>query len=188
MHIHCSDFLLQGARLTDSPSGWALNWSLCQSHCPHGFCQPTTKWVTCTDTDLFPSSRGFFWWVMLVLEFLTDLLQALEAKWRLRISMSTLLSSLPSSLWSDLNCTFFFWPRCVACGIFIPWPGIEPPPLHWKLGILATDHHGSPPELYSQSSSCVCYCLPHLPNRPFPQYLFFHIYTYRGVCLSEDLN
>ena len=108
MHIHCSDFLLQGARLTDSPSGWALNWSLCQSHCPHGFCQPTTKWVTCTDTDLFPSSRGFFWWVMLVLEFLTDLLQALEAKWRLRISMSTLLSSLPSSLWSDLNCTFFF--------------------------------------------------------------------------------
>ena len=23
---------------------------------------------------------------------------------------------------------FFFWPCCAACGIFIPWPGIEPMP------------------------------------------------------------
>ena len=23
---------------------------------------------------------------------------------------------------------FFFWPRCVACGILVPWPGIEPVP------------------------------------------------------------
>ena len=34
---------------------------------------------------------------------------------------------------------YFFWPCCVACGIFIPWPGVEPTrpttatqsPNHW---------------------------------------------------------
>ena len=24
--------------------------------------------------------------------------------------------------------SFFFWPRCTACGILVPWPGIEPSP------------------------------------------------------------
>ena len=51
-------------------------------------CQPMTEWVRCTNTGLLPSSRGLFWWVMLLLELLTDLLQTLEANWGLRFSMS----------------------------------------------------------------------------------------------------
>ena len=34
----------------------------------------------------------------------------------------------------------FFWPRCMACGILVPWPGMEsnPWPLQWKHGVLTT--------------------------------------------------
>ena len=35
-------------------------------------------------------------------------------------------SLVPSLIWS--RSFFFFWPRCTACGILIPWPGIEPRP------------------------------------------------------------
>ena len=35
-----------------------------------------------------------------------------------------------------------FWPYCMACGILVPWPGIEPCfepwTLHWKHGVLTT--------------------------------------------------
>ena len=34
-------------------------------------------------------------------------------------------------------CFCFFWPLCKACGILVPWPGIESP-LHWKCGVLTT--------------------------------------------------
>ena len=36
--------------------------------------------------------------------------------------------------------------RIFSCGMWdlIPWPGIEPWPLHWELRVLATDHQGSP--------------------------------------------
>ena len=26
------------------------------------------------------------------------------------------------------NGFFLFWPHCMACGIFVPWPGVEPGP------------------------------------------------------------
>ena len=33
---------------------------------------------------------------------------------------------------------FFFLPRCMACKILIPWPGIEPGPWQWKCRVLIT--------------------------------------------------
>ena len=30
------------------------------------------------------------------------------------------------------------------CGIFVPWPGIENSPLHWKVKSQPLDHQGSP--------------------------------------------
>ena len=35
-----------------------------------------------------------------------------------------------------------FWPCCVAWGILVPWPGIEPVPLPWKRGVLTTGPPG----------------------------------------------
>ena len=32
----------------------------------------------------------------------------------------------------------YFCPHPEACGILVCWPGIEPTPLHWKLGVLTT--------------------------------------------------
>ena len=34
------------------------------------------------------------------------------------------------------------WPS--ACGIVVPWPGIEPASLHWKADSLSLDHQRSP--------------------------------------------
>ena len=36
---------------------------------------------------------------------------------------------------------FFF--LAVPCGILVPWPGIEPHPLHWKPGVLTTGLPGN---------------------------------------------
>lgn len=38
--------------------------------------------------------------------------------------------------------TFFFWPRYVACRIFVPQPGIEP--RQWKHGVLTLDCQSIP--------------------------------------------
>ena len=38
---------------------------------------------------------------------------------------------------------FIYWPRHMACGILVSWPGIEPvPPVHWKHGVLTTGPPG----------------------------------------------
>ena len=39
--------------------------------------------------------------------------------------------------WGNLFLLFIhsFWPRHAACGILVPWAGIEPMPLHWKWGV-----------------------------------------------------
>ena len=150
-------------------------------------CQPVTEWVRRTNTDLFPSSRGLLWWVMLVLELLTDLLQTLEANWRLRFSISNSLF-FPCPFIMVRPELHFFWHAAWHVGSLFPDQELNPYLLHWKLGVLATDYHRSPPELYSQDSSCLHYCLSHLTNRAFPQYVSFHIYTYHGVCFSENLN
>ena len=31
--------------------------------------------------------------------------------------------------WFFLSSFFFFWPRCKACGVLVPWPGTKPAPL-----------------------------------------------------------
>ena len=41
-----------------------------------------------------------------------------------------------------------FWLCCVACGILVPWPGIEPGPQQWKHRVLTTGPPGN-----SQGSS-----------------------------------
>ena len=49
-------------------------------------------------------------------------------------------STPPGELW-----WFFFlifWPHQAACGIFVPWPGIELVPLHWQHGVLTTGPPG----------------------------------------------
>ena len=47
-----------------------------------------------------------------------------------------------------------------------PWPGIEPGPLHWELGVLATGPPGRFPWAFFKSALCChsflsCPCLPH---------------------------
>ena len=37
----------------------------------------------------------------------------------------------------------FFWPRCVACRILLPLPGIEPGPRQWKHQVLTTGPPGN---------------------------------------------
>ena len=36
-----------------------------------------------------------------------------------------------------------FWPWCSACGILVPWPGIELRPWQWKLRVLTTGFPGN---------------------------------------------
>ena len=38
---------------------------------------------------------------------------------------------------------FYFWPHSTACGISVPWPGIEPRPQQWKHWILTTRPPGN---------------------------------------------
>ena len=42
---------------------------------------------------------------------------------------------------------FIYWPHRTACRILVPWPGIEPVPLHCKYGVLTTALSGN--SLYS---------------------------------------
>ena len=39
---------------------------------------------------------------------------------------------------------FFFWPRCVACGVLVPHQGSNLRLLHWECGVLTPDQQGSP--------------------------------------------
>ena len=34
-------------------------------------------------------------------------------------------------------------PRCVACGILLPWPGLNPGPQQWEHGVLTTGPPGN---------------------------------------------
>ena len=43
-------------------------------------------------------------------------------------------------------CFLFLWLHHEACGILVPWSGIEPEPLQWKHGVLL-DHQGSPTKI-----------------------------------------
>ena len=38
--------------------------------------------------------------------------------------------------------SFFFFFFLAACGISVPWPGVDPCPLHWKHGVLTTGPPG----------------------------------------------
>ena len=44
-------------------------------------------------------------------------------------------------------CVVLFWLRCVACGILVPWPGIEPLPRQWNRQVLTTGPPGNSPFL-----------------------------------------
>jgi len=43
-----------------------------------------------------------------------------------------------------------------ACGIFVPWAGIEPLPLHWKVSSQPLDHQGSPNTSFSEHPHPSC--------------------------------
>ena len=51
---------------------------------------------------------------------------------------STQQSRRRGNLTLAINCFFSFWPHCVAYGILVLQPGIEPEPLHWKGRVLTT--------------------------------------------------
>ena len=51
----------------------------------------------------------------------------------------------------------FFWLYHTACRILVPWPGIKPMPLQWKLGILTTEPSGKSPYYY--------YCYFHFTDK-----------------------
>ena len=42
------------------------------------------------------------------------------------------------------------WRPMTTCGILVLWPGIEPAPQHWKLGVLIMGGQGSPSTLVSE--------------------------------------
>ena len=64
--------------------------------------------------------------------------------WRLKIKQSKcLVESWHSYYLLNIYITmpfllFFFWPYCEACGILVPWPGIEPGPPAMK--VLTPNH------------------------------------------------
>ena len=45
-----------------------------------------------------------------------------------------------------------FWLCCVACGILVPWPGMEPVPLHCKCRVLTTGLPGKSCSVVFQKS------------------------------------
>ena len=51
-------------------------------------------------------------------------------------------------LWTLIYFTslFLFWSHCEACRFLVPWPGIEPVPLQWKLGVPLTGPSGKSPD------------------------------------------
>ena len=44
---------------------------------------------------------------------------------------------------------FFFLPRCMACKILVPWPGIEPGPWQWKCWVLITRPSGNFQDIFN---------------------------------------
>ena len=43
------------------------------------------------------------------------------------------------------------WPCCAACGILVPWPGIEPRAQQWKRQALTTGPPGNSQEFYKST-------------------------------------
>ena len=68
---------------------------------------------------------------------------------------------------------FFFLLHQMACRILVPWPGTEPVPLHWKLGVLATGPPGKSLYIYFHSVYSLSHCR-HIPSS-----------TFLGVCYSS---
>ena len=53
---------------------------------------------------------------------------------------------------------FTFWSYPTACGILLPWPGMEPmPPTHWKCRVLTIRPLGSP---WTCNTECGLKCCP----------------------------
>ena len=73
--------------------------------------------------------------------------------------------------------------------ILVPWTGIDPYPLQWKLEVLTTGHQGSPDKCqsvsqFSQSLSCVRLCdpmdcsTPGLPvHHQIPEFAQAHVHS-----------
>ena len=79
--------------------------------------------------------------------FMTPWSAAYQAPPSMGFSRQEYWSGVPlPSPWRSISRYFFylfiFWPYPGACRILIPWPGIEPVPLHWKHRVLTTGPPG----------------------------------------------
>ena len=61
-------------------------------------------------------------------------------------------------LFFNYSILFNFWPCHIACGILVPWPGIESTTLHWKSRVLTTGPPGKSWECVCLVCFCVCVC------------------------------
>ena len=60
---------------------------------------------------------------------------------------SILSTAFKNCGFQDHFCFFGGGAQCVACGILVPWPGIEPVhPQQWKSGVLTTGSPGNSPQ------------------------------------------
>ena len=50
--------------------------------------------------------------------------------------------------------TYFLVFGCVACGILVPWPGIEQRPWQWKCRVLITGPPGNSPKITFWTACC----------------------------------
>ena len=60
--------------------------------------------------------------------------------WDIIFNWDTIHIPYYSAIWEHNSVIFFFffWHWLMACGILVPWPGIEPRPWQWKCQVLTT--------------------------------------------------
>ena len=73
---------------------------------------------------------------------------------------------------------FFLWPHCAACGILVPWPGIEPVPLQWKPRVLITGRPGK--SLFNNFECGLQFASPYLIFPQHPWHLSGYVHHQPG--------
>ena len=93
----------------------------------------TQEFPLCESPDHKPLQDKFFWLSRSPASSLTSTTQEFASA-----AVTPLNWPLLSHPRSYLYLFFFFWPHCVACGILVPQPGIEPVPSAVK--VLSPNH------------------------------------------------
>ena len=149
---------------------WAIGENCAQSALRSFMHKPTLAhhWMAFSS-----SSSAFFSWIELVMHLCQEcqwnngtlfLVYSIGGTWCRHVLPSLILLIYLKYLFYNFI-ILFIWPcqiLVVACGIFrcgmptlncsmwglVPWPGMEPGPLHWKHGILVTGPPGKSSYLY----------------------------------------